>query len=147
MPKIAGLSLMQIRLKEQEQQPIKQLAIESRHFLLNLQMGGLGSSQERGQRCKGKLPCLRPRRKMSVQCYNNTSWESIVAGDSCGPSRLSKPLFPQWGSSYSSEPSENGQKQVCLRKPAWRDGTLSNRLWDIRSMASACSLLEVSWVL
>lgn len=109
---------MQIRLKEQEQQPIKQLAIESRHFLLNLQMGGLGSSQERGQHCKGELPCLRPRRKKSVQCYNSTSWVSIVAGDSCGPSRVSKPLSPQWGSSYSSEPSEKGQKQVCLRKPA-----------------------------
>lgn len=49
MPKIAGLSLMQIHLEEQEQQPVKQLSIENRRFLLNLKLGGLGSSQERGQ--------------------------------------------------------------------------------------------------
>lgn len=97
MPKIAGLSLTQIRLEEQEQQPIKQLSIESRHFLLNLQLGGLGSSQQRGQYCNVELLCLRPRRKTPVPCYDSSHQGSITAGDPGSPQRVSVPLLSELG--------------------------------------------------
>lgn len=57
---------MQIQLEEQQQQPIKQLSIETRYLLLNLQLGGLGSSQDRGQYHNVELFCSRPRKKKSV---------------------------------------------------------------------------------
>lgn len=59
---------MQIRLEEQEQQPIRQLSIKSRYFLLNLQLGGLGSSQDRGPCHSVELLCSKPRRKKSILC-------------------------------------------------------------------------------
>lgn len=94
MPKIAGLSLMQIQLEEQEQQPIKQLSIESRHFLLNLQLGGPGSSQKKGQYCNINLFCLRLRRKKSILW---SCWESIPARDSGSPQRVPMPLSSELG--------------------------------------------------
>lgn len=88
---------MQMRLEEQEQQPIKQLSIESRHFLLNLQLGGLGSSQERGQYCNIELLCLRPRRKKSILRYKSSRRETIAAGDPGSPQRVSVPLSSELG--------------------------------------------------
>lgn len=85
---------MQIRLEEQEQQPIKQLSIETRHFLLNLQLGGQGSSQERGQYCKVELLGLRLRRKESILCSH---WESITARGSGSPQRVSMTLPSELG--------------------------------------------------
>ena len=120
MPKIAGLSLMQMRVEEQEQQPIKQLSTESRHFLLNLQLGGLGSSQERGQYCNVELLCLRARRKKSILRYKSSRWETITAGDPGSPQRVSVSLCSELGGQLLLRALGGGTKanlvpETCLK--------------------------------
>lgn len=145
MPKIAGLSLMQIQLEEQERQPIKQISIESRHFLLNLQLGGLGSSQDKGQYCDINLFCLRPRRKKSIL---RSCWESITARDSGSPQRGFMPLSSERGEERPLWALGGGSKanllpETCPKARAFvKHKVRPPGRW---STAWTWTFLEVSW--
>lgn len=126
---------MQIQLEEQEQQPIKQLSIESRHLVLNLQLGGLSSSQERGQYHKGKLLCSRFRRKLLVCVMTVYPGTALWWGPSDVP--ISAPSLEA-----VTAPSQRQNKSRTFLKGNYF--VHCNETTETQGMTLTCSFLEAS---